>query len=56
MLLSHTLWILKWVQHKCLPIPPKGPTEFEKVTLAQVQGENQRAELANQLGVKKLEI
>jgi hypothetical protein len=37
-------------------IPPKGPTEFEKVTLAQVQGENQRAELANQLGVKKLEI
>jgi hypothetical protein len=36
-------------------LPPKGPTEFEKVTLAQVQGENQRAELANQLGVKKLE-
>ena len=37
------------------PIPPKGPTEFEKVTLAQVQGENERAALSNQLGVKKLE-
>ena len=24
------------------PLPPKPPTEFEKVSLAQIQGENQR--------------
>ena len=30
-------------------LPPKPPTEFEKVTLAQVQGENQRAQLKAQV-------
>ena len=36
-------------------LPPKGPTEFEKVTLAQVQGENERAVLQSQVEIKKLE-
>ena len=36
-------------------LPPKGPTEFEKVSLAQVQGENERAALNNQLELKKME-
>jgi hypothetical protein len=37
------------------PIPPKPPTEFEKVTLAQVQGENQRAQLKAETEAKNLE-
>ena len=37
------------------PIPPKPPTEFEKVTLAQVQGENQRAELKATTESKNIE-
>ncbi len=37
------------------PLPPKPPTEFEKVTLAQVQGENQRAQLKAQTEVKRIE-
>jgi len=37
------------------PIPPKPPTEFEKVTLAQVQGENQRAQLKAETEAKGLE-
>ena len=37
------------------PIPPKPPTEFEKVTLAQVQGENQRAQLKAETEAKSLE-
>ena len=36
-------------------LPPKPPTEFEKVTLAQVQGENERAILNSQIEIKKLE-
>ena len=36
-------------------LPPKPPTEFEKVTLAQVQGENERATLNAQIEIKKLE-
>ena len=36
-------------------LPPKPPTEFEKVSLAQVQGENERAILASQVQMKKLE-
>jgi len=36
-------------------LPPKPPTEFEKVSLAQVQGENERAILNNQMEMKKLE-
>ena len=36
-------------------LPPKPPTEFEKVTLAQVQGENQRAQLKAQTEVKRIE-
>ena len=35
-------------------LPPKPPTEFEKVTLAQVQGENQRAQLKLKLILKIL--
>jgi hypothetical protein len=37
-------------------LPPKGPTEFEKVSLAQVQGENERAALSNQLECKKIRV
>jgi hypothetical protein len=37
------------------PLPPKPPTEFEKVTLAQVQGENQRAQLKANTEVKRIE-
>jgi len=37
------------------PLPPKPPTEFEKVTLAQVQGENQRAQLKAETEVKRIE-
>ena len=37
------------------PIPPKPPTEFEKVTLAQVQGENQRAQLKAETESKNIE-
>ena len=37
------------------PLPPKPPTEFEKVSLAQVQGENQRAILDSEVQMKKLE-
>ena len=37
------------------PLPPKPPTEFEKVTLAQVQGENQRAQLKAETEAKSLE-
>jgi hypothetical protein len=37
------------------PLPPKGPTEFEKVSLAQVQGENERAILSAQVETKKME-
>jgi hypothetical protein len=37
------------------PIPPKPPTEFEKVTLAQVQGENQRAQLKAETESKSIE-
>ena len=37
------------------PIPPKPPTEVEKVTLAQVQGENQRAQLKAETEAKGLE-
>ena len=37
------------------PIPPKPPTEFEKVSLAQVQGENERAILGAQVETKKME-
>ena len=36
-------------------LPPKPPTEFEKVTLAQVQGENQRAQLKAETEAKGLE-
>ena len=36
-------------------LPPKPPTEFEKVSLAQVQGENERAVLQSQIEIKKLE-
>jgi len=36
-------------------LPPKPPTEFEKVTLAQVQGENQRAELEANVRLKEVE-
>jgi len=36
-------------------LPPKPPTEFEKVSLAQVQGENERAVLNSQIELKKLE-
>ena len=36
-------------------LPPKQPTEFEKVSLAQVQGENERAVLQSQIEIKKLE-
>jgi len=36
-------------------LPPKPPTEFEKVTLAQVQGENQRAELNANVTLKEIE-
>ena len=36
-------------------LPPKPPTEFEKVTLAQVQGENQRAQLKAETEVKRIE-
>ena len=36
-------------------LPPKLPTEFEKVTLAQVQGENQRAQLKAQVEEKRIE-
>jgi hypothetical protein len=36
-------------------LPPKAPTEFEKVSLAQVQGENERAALNNQLELRKIE-
>ena len=36
-------------------LPPKPPTEFEKVTLAQVQGENQRAQLKAQVEEKRIE-
>lgn len=42
-------------QSQMPPIPPKGPTEFEKVTLAQVQGENERAVLNSQIEMKKME-
>ena len=38
------------------PIPPKPPTEFEKVTLAQVQGENQRKILDTQIKERELEL
>ena len=37
------------------PIPPPAPTEFEKVSLAQVQGENERAVLSSTIETKKLE-
>jgi hypothetical protein len=37
------------------PLPPKPPTEFEKVTLAQVQGENQRAQLKANVELKSVE-
>ena len=37
------------------PLPPQ-PTEFEKVTLAQVQGENQRKILDTQIKEKELEL
>tara|TARA_R110000744_G_scaffold164380_1_gene281468 strand:- start:2955 stop:5108 length:2154 start_codon:yes stop_codon:yes gene_type:complete len=37
------------------PIPPPPPTEFEKVSLAQVQGENERAVLNAQVSMKKSE-
>jgi len=37
------------------PLPPKPPTEFEKVSLAQVQGENQRAILDSEVQMKKME-
>jgi hypothetical protein len=37
------------------PLPPKPPTEFEKVTLAQVQGENQRAVMKNNVEMKRIE-
>jgi len=37
------------------PLPPKPPTEFEKVTLAQVQGENQRAQLKAETEIKRIE-
>ena len=37
------------------PLPPKPPTEFEKVSLAQVQGENQRKSLDAEVSMKKLE-
>ena len=36
-------------------LPPKPPTEFEKVTLAQVQGENQRAQLKADTDIKSIE-
>jgi len=36
-------------------LPPKPPTEFEKVTLAQVQGENQRAQLNANVTLKEVE-
>ena len=36
-------------------LPPKPPTEIEKVSLAQVQGENERAILDSQVQMKKLE-
>jgi len=36
-------------------LPPKPPSEFEKVTLAQVQGENQRAQLKAETEVKRIE-
>ena len=36
-------------------LPPKPPTEFEKVSLAQVQGENQRAILDSEVQMKKME-
>ena len=38
------------------PPPPPQPTEFEKVTLAQVQGENQRKILDTQIKEKELEL
>ena len=38
------------------PAPPPQPTEFEKVTLAQVQGENQRKILDTQIKEKELEL
>ena len=42
-------------QQQMPPLPPKPPTEFEKVSLAQVQGENQRAELNSRTELKKIE-
>ncbi len=36
-------------------LPPKPPTEFERVTLAQVQGENQRAQLNANVSLKEVE-
>jgi len=36
-------------------LPPKPPTEFEKVTMAQVQGENQRATLQSNTRLKEVE-
>ena len=36
-------------------LPPKPPSEFEKVTLAQVQGENQRAQLKAEVEIKRIE-
>ena len=36
-------------------LPPKPPSEFEKVTLSQVQGENQRAQLKSQVEEKRIE-
>ena len=36
-------------------LPPKPPSEFEKVTLAQVQGENQRAQLKAETEIKRIE-
>ena len=36
-------------------LPPKPPTEFERVTLAQVQGENQRAQLEANTRLKEVE-
>ena len=36
-------------------LPPKPPTEFEKVTMAQVQGENQRATLQANTRLKEVE-
>ena len=36
-------------------LPPKPPSEFENVTLAQVQGENERAILESQTRAKELE-